>query len=825
MSFLYNRNKTAIIYGDKEYSYREIINAAKYYGSLLDIQLDDRVVIFTENRPEFFFSFFGVWDRKGIAVNIDGGYEVEQVAYVLKDSQPKYIFTSKGNYETALKAKEIENSLVEIIVFEELSIPENFVLEDAEIAEPEDEKVIVILYTSGTTGEPKGVMLTYSNIMSNMNAIREIGLVTEKDRLLGILPFHHVLPLTTTILLPIYFGGLLVILKDLSSDSLKRTLSKYKITILIGVPRIWEMLHKGIMMKINSSKVAKILLKISEKFNSESISKMIFKRVHKEFGGCITAFVSGGAKLDGDIAKTFKSLGFKMLEGYGLTETSPIISFNRPNDVMPGSVGNVIPGVEVKISQDGEVLAKGSNIMKGYYNRPEATAQVIDSDGWFHTGDLGYFSGKHLVITGRMKEMIVLSNGKNINPIEIELELQKACNGKIKEVAVIPHNNHLMAVIYPDFDIIKRLGIVNIKEDMKWNLIDNYNMTAPNYKKILEIEIVSQELPKTRLGKVQRFKINDFLNSLNSEKKEKKVSDYVENETYLKLKEYIGNLHPDYEITPDSHMELDIGMDSLDNVEMLAYLNATYGVLISEEELSNLKLVRELADYIIKNGGEFKEQEVDWSEIFKEPVEAKLPKGILFARVLDILLLKPGFKFYAKLKKRGMEKIPNNPVIFAGNHQSMIDAFAFGQLLDIKKAKKTYYLATVEQFETPFRKWVANNSNIIVIDMNKNIKDSLKILAKVLKDGNNVVIFPEGARTRDGKLQKFKKSYAILAKELNVPVAVFGIKGAFEVMKPGTTGIKKGEMSVDILDVIDPKELSVENIVEKTYNLIDEYIK
>lgn len=825
MNFLYNRKKTAIIYNDVEYSYRDVINSSKYYASLINIEKDDRVVIFTENRPEFIYAFFSIWDKEGIAINIDGSYEIEQVAYVLKDSNPKYMFVSEHNYETAVKAKEKEASDVIILKFEDINIVENFVEEESGIKQPEKDKTIVILYTSGTTGEPKGVMLTFGNIMSNMNAVREIEVVTEKDRILGVLPFHHILPLCTTVLLPIYFGGLLVILKELSSDALRGALNRYKITVVIGVPRIWEMLHKGIMTKINASGIAKKLFQLSEKIGNETISKLIFKKVHEGFGGSIKVFVSGGAKLDGKITSDFKTLGFKMLEGYGLTETSPIISFNRPNDIKAGTVGVVIPGVTVKIAEDGEVLVTGDNIMKGYYGKPEATAAAIDKDGWFHTGDLGFFDGNHLTISGRKKEMIVLSNGKNINPADIEIELQRASKGVIKEVAVIENNNHLMALILPDFDIVKHEGIVNIKEDLKWKIIDGYNASAPNYRKILETKIVSQELPKTKLGKLQRFKLKDFLKESETDVVKKEKSDYIETEEFVILKSYLQKVHPEAEIFADSHLEIDIGMDSLDNVELIAYLEANYGIEISEEDLAKYKLVKELADFIKIQGGEFKESEIDWKKIFSTPVEQKLPHGIAFATVVNLLVLKPAFNFYAKLKKSGMEKIPNKPVIFAGNHQSMIDAFAFAQLLNHSQAKKTYYLGISEQFREPWKQWVANHSNTIVIDMNKNIKESLKVLAKVLKEGNNVVIFPEGARTRDGELQEFKKSFAILSKELNVPVAVFGIDGAYDIMKPGTSKINKGDLSIEILEVIEPENLSIDEIVIETRQCVKNYLE
>ncbi|MGL4392801.1 MAG: AMP-binding protein, partial [Fusobacteriaceae bacterium] len=478
MDFIANKKKKALAYNNVEYSYAELIGGAKYFATQIEICEGDRVLNFMENRPEFIYSFFGVWDKRGVAINLDAGYTSEQVAYVLSDSTPKYIFTSETNFDVATEAKKIANSDAQIINVDKLSVPKNYAKESDSIKTRPADETVVILYTSGTTGDPKGVMLTFDNLMSNMEAAREIEIIAEKDTVLAMLPFHHVLPLTTTLLMPVHFGAYLVILKELSSDAIKDSLGRYKVTVVIGVPRIWEMFHKGIMLKINSSGVIKTLFKIAEKVNSIAFSKKIFKKVHETFGGNIKVFASGGAKLDAEITKNFRTLGFKMVEGYGLTETSPIIAFNRPNNIRAGTVGEIIPRVEVKISEDGEILARGANVMKGYYNKPEETAESIDKDGWFHTGDLGILEDGFLTITGRKKEMIVLSNGKNINPADIEIELSKDSD-IIKEVAVIENNNHLMALIFPDFELAKSKGIVNIKEALKWQIIDKYNVEAP----------------------------------------------------------------------------------------------------------------------------------------------------------------------------------------------------------------------------------------------------------------------------------------------------------------------------------------------------------
>ena len=510
MRLLYDRNKAAIIYKDREYSYKELLTGIKYYSTLLDIKKDSKVVVYVENRPEIIQSFFSIWEKQGIAIVLDAGYTPEQLLYVFNDAEPEYIYVTNKNYKNAVAAKEMYGKSLEVINIDDIAVPKEFQPDNYELNVDNVEDTAVILYTSGTTGNPKGVMLSYKNLLSNVNAIKAINLVDETDRVLAILPYHHVFPLNINLLMTMYFGTLVVILDELSSEALRHALREYKISVIIGVPRVWEMLHKAIMNKINSSWITKKIFKICQSINSKALSRLVFKKVYNELGGSLRVMASGGAKLDPEVSRDYLTLGLPMIEGYGLTETSPIIAFNKPTNVKAGTVGEIIPDVEVKIAEDGEILVKGANVMKGYYNNPTATKEVIDENGFFHTGDLGKFDGDHLVIVGRKKEMIVLSNGKNINPADIENEIMKGTD-LIKEIAVMEYNNHLMAVVYPDFDLIKHRNITNIKESLKWEIIDKYNVTAPKYRKILEVKIVKNELPKTKLGKVRRFMLNDFL--------------------------------------------------------------------------------------------------------------------------------------------------------------------------------------------------------------------------------------------------------------------------------------------------------------------------
>lgn len=830
MKFVTDFNKEAVFYKNKEYSYKDIIRTAKYFSSLIEMKKnEDKAVIFMENRPEFICSFFGIWNSHGVPVNIDAGYTAEELEYILTDAEPKYIFTSEKNLKTAEEAVKLSGKEIKIINVDTLSIPENFEVDEYVIYSPETEDTGVLLYTSGTTGKPKGVVLTFDNLMSNVDAITEIKLATPQDRVLALLPYHHVLPLSINLLMAIHIGTLIVINDELSAQAIQEALKKYKITIVVGVPRLWEMIHKGIMTKIKANSMALKMFNICKKVNSQTLSRIVFKKVHEGLGGNIRFLVSGGAKIEPSILEDFKTLGIKVLEGYGLTETSPIIAFNRPDDIHIGTVGTTIPGVSAKLADDGEIIVKGRNVMKGYYKKPAATQEVIDDRGWFHTGDLGKIEDGYISIVGRKKEMIVLSNGKNINPADIENEIFKGTD-LIHDIAVVEHNNHLLALVYPDFDKVKERKIINITETLKWEIIDSYNVKAPAYRKILEIKIVKEELPKTKLGKLRRFMLKDVIKNLDKPKTEEKKNEIKIDKSdkeygtkeFQALSDYMKKEH-DLEITPDSHIEIDLGLDSLDVVEMNAFIEKTFDFSVNEDEAGGIKVIRDICEYIRVHSNAYHNESVNWGDILNERVDYKLPKS--WAVGLFRILTAPIFKFYLKLTKKGQEKISSEPRIYVLNHESFADAFALGHMFTYKQAKDVYFFAIKKHFEKPVRRFFADNGNIVLVDINKNLKESLQIAAEVLKENKSLVIFPEGARTRDGEIHDFKKFFAILSKELNIPVTVMGIKGFYESMPFGSSFPRSGSVEIEVLGDIIPEKISVEEIVEKSRNLIVEWKK
>lgn len=825
IKYLYDRKRIAVTYGEQKISYADVIKYVNYYSEFLDITKGDRSALMMENRPESIFSFFSIWAKKGIAISLDAGYTVDQLAYVLGDSTPKYLFVSNKTKKVAEEANSKLNNIIKIINVDELVLPAEYKIKKEEFENDSNDDVAVIVYTSGTTGNPKGVMITYENIKTNMEGVRAVDLVNETDVILAMLPYHHIMPLCFTLILPIYMGVPIVLLTEISSASLLKTLQENRVTVILGVPRVWEMLDKAIMIKINESPLAKFMFKMAEKINSMAIRKMLFSKVHKQFGGHIRLMVSGGAKIDKNILEDFRTMGFCAIQGYGMTETAPIIAFNVPGRERSDSAGEVIPNVEVKIADDGEILVKGKNVMKGYYNNEKATEEAFDKDGWFHTGDLGRMDGKYLIIIGRKKEMIVLPNGKNIDPNDIENEIIKNTD-LIKEIAITEYKEQLLAIIYPDFQQIEAKKIVNIKDAIKWEVIDKYNVTAPNYKKIHDIKIVKKELPKTRIGKIRRFMLKDLIEDKDDviEQKEEKKAIVVPPEMKEKfdiINKYIDERYHKA-IDLDSHIELDLGFDSLDIVEFMNFLNETFGINLVEQDFVENKTISAIIKLVNEKAGKFVEK-VDKNENLKKIIESdsdvKLPKDARYAKFLRVIL-GPFFRFYFKYKCIDKENIKDGAGIIVGNHQSYLDGFMVNNVFTTKEMNDNYYIATALHFKSKTMKYLANHGNIILVDANRNLKNTLQAAAKVLKNGKKLIIFPEGARTRDGQLHEFKKTFAILAKELNIPIYPFVLKGAYEAFPYNKKFPKRNNVSVQFLERIEPNDKTVEELVEETKNNI-----
>lgn len=811
----------AIIAGKRNISYKQLLQRIYYFSTFTPQKKDEKTVIFCENREGWIYAFYSILKNKGIAVPVDVMSTVSEVVYILNDCKPSAIWTSVKKADLikeALKEAELDIPILLIEEYETVELPADYNYDSIDY---NDDDLAVIIYTSGTTGSPKGVMLSYRNLMANVHSVSiGVPIFQTSRRTMILLPLHHVLPLLGSVIAPLFVGGGVAICPTMTAPDIMETLKIGKVAILIGVPRLYQTLFKGMKAKIDASPVTRFLFWICKKAHNRSLSRFIFQSVRKKMGGHITFLVSGGAALDKEIGEGLKILGLDVLEGYGMSEFAPMISFTRPGDIIPGCSGLPVPCVDIKF-KDGELCAKGPNMMMGYYNKPEETAQVIDDEGYLHTGDLGYMDEKgHVFITGRNKEIIVLSNGKNINPSEIEYKLEKYADF-IKEIAVLQDGDMLKAIIVPHQSLLAKID-EEIEEIVKANVLQDYNANTAPYKKIMSMFIYRGDLPRTRLDKIQRFKLQEIIKGGKSQptQKERNVIEPSFKE-YQLLKNYLSN-EKKCEVKPTDHLETDLALDSLDKVSLQAFLEMTFGVEIDQDKIASFKNVTELSEYIVDEKKFIENEKIDWKSLIeKNDKEIILPRTWWTIHVISNIS-KFLNKCYFRISVKGIDNVPlTGPVILAPNHQSFFDGLFAMEFLKGSIIKNTYFYAKDAHVKNKFLKMVAQRHNVIVMS-NANLKLSILQLAEVLKQGKNVIIFPEGTRTNDGELGDFKKMFAILSKELNVPIIPVVISGAYKALPRGSKFPRPTKVNVEYLAPYTPQaHLSYNEIANEVREMIE----
>jgi long-chain acyl-CoA synthetase len=469
-------------------------------------QNGDRIGLLAENRPEWAYTDLGILSAGAITVPIYGTLPAVQIEYIIKDSQMQIVFVSN---ETQLnKFLEIRSNLPQvkkIVVFdppaglpdgvtafssvvtegkEALKKNPSMVRDRAATVQPDD--VFSIIYTSGTTGEPKGVMLTNRNVISNVQAVYDLFTFQKNDVSLSFLPLSHIFERMAGYYTMLYSGCTIAYAENI--ESLAKNLGEVQPTILISVPRVYEKFYQRVMDNVAGEhgikkKLATWALRIAAEHTEKKLSgkpisgglafkhkiadKLVLGKIRSRLGGKLRVMLSGGAALPRQLGLFFYGLGLTILEGYGLTETSPVICVNRPEKFKFGTVGPAIPGVQVKIAEDGEILTKGPHVMKGYFNKPKATDEVITSDQWFRTGDIGEIDADgFLRITDRKKDLIVTSGGKNIAPQFVENALKTS--RYVAQVVVLGDKRKFpCALIVPNMDNLKKFAAANTVKDQE----------------------------------------------------------------------------------------------------------------------------------------------------------------------------------------------------------------------------------------------------------------------------------------------------------------------------------------------------------------------
>ena len=532
--------KTADLYSDgialkadggrgRHYTYREVYQLAVDRASgLAGEQFADlkEIGLISGNRPEWCIAYLAILAAGRTVVPIDANLKPNEMDGIINHAGLKAIFTSE-QFEERLAA---EHPGVTLFCFDETSPNNWFHLsgDPSALRASADSDVAVLIYTSGTTGDPKAVELTHRNLIANIEGIRDAIKFDDSDSFLSVLPLHHTFEATVGFLLPITFGMTITYARSMKSKEILEDVAANKVTILLGVPLLFEKMYHSMQRGITAAPVHKRALvktltavsaagwKLGGKWG-----KPLFGSLREKIGlGSIRLFVSGGAALPPRVCRCFNLMGFDFLQGYGLTETAPVLTANRPDDIKFGSVGPPLQNVEVKIFEPdktgiGEIIARGENITPGYRNQPNKTAELL-RDGWLHTGDLGKIKDGHVWVTGRKKNLIISAAGKNIYPEQIEEQLLES--GYIMEVVVFGRakqgrpGEEVRAVIVPDLEQFKaefgmsveRPDLNKIKSVIKGAVAET-NSQMSDFKRIGGYSIQLDELDKTSTKKVKRF--------------------------------------------------------------------------------------------------------------------------------------------------------------------------------------------------------------------------------------------------------------------------------------------------------------------------------
>jgi long-chain acyl-CoA synthetase len=856
-------------------TYAELRHMAESVGSWLTnngFQSGARVAILADNHPRWVAAFLGAVAAGCTAVPLDTALHPDQITTLLKDSGSSLLFCDVKHLATAAEAiasLTIQSLPLKIVLtnpaeLKGASTPVNPVTDLDSIftsgssgfkpAAVASDHVASLLYTSGTTSDPKGVMLTHANLMGEVESVFRWAHVGPTDAVLGVLPLFHVLSQMANLMLPLVKGARVVYLETLNTTELLRALNERQITIFAVVPQFFYLIHERIFKEVAKRGTAaawalKALMTVNRGLRTIGFNagRIFFGKLHSTFGDRMRYLITGGSRFDPQIGYDFHALGIDVLQAYGLTETTGAAFVALPHHNVIGSVGPPLPGVEGKIIDPkppedggpavGEIAIRGAIIMKGYWNRPDATAAVL-KDGWLLTGDLGHFdSGGNLFITGREKDVIVLSNGKNVYPEEIESYYLKS--PYIKEIGVMamesepgnPASDRLYAVVVPDFDLLKERKIVNAKEVIRYD-IEGISSHIPSTKRIGSYEIWQEPLPRTTTRKLKRFELEKRVRA--NQKKGQADDSEVSSQPALSAEDAKWLEQPEVQqaleiiregaktapavIRPSDNLELDLGLDSMQRIELLVALEQELGGDVEESSLAEIYTVRELVDAIRESAAAGKtisssrEQPAGWKSILQE--ESTDPEVLALARhnrfyesflygLFRLVQIFASDRF--RMRVSGLEKLPpQGSYIISSNHQSYLDPILMASVVPSSVFRNLFSVGTSEIFGSGFMRRLARWLRVIVVDPDANLVPAMRAGAFGLRHGRILILYPEGERSIDGTPRTFKKGAAILSIHLQVPIVPVAIEGFYDVWPRGKRFQKFAPVKIQFGDPIYP---------------------
>ena len=525
-------------FGWKEFTYKGIGQLSRKVGRFiieeLDIPKGEKAAILSESKPEYGASVFASVLSGLVVVPLDVKLTKYELNSIITDAQPTILFTSQYYLETALALKAEIPSIKHILVIDQFSKNENTIniydLPDkynAKWKRRSSKSTAMIIYTSGTTGQPKGVEISYNNITSQLEdlgyALAEI-LGDKKVSVLSILPMNHLFEMTVGFCTFLNYGFSVYYTQSLKPKDILGIMTEKKVEFMIVVPAFLKLLKTGIESELkNAPKATQIafnaMYHIAKFIPFYCIKKLLFKKIHDKFGGNFIGCISGGAPLDVAVGRFFERIGIKVYQGYGLSETSPVVSVNTDKRSVLASVGRPLKHFEARIDkQTGELQLKGPSVMKGYHNQPELTAEVIDEDGWLHTGDIAKIDKDgHIYITGRIKNMIVLAGGKKVFPEEVESVLEKSeylaeccVMGIHRSFGAKDGTEEVVAIVVPKENLYKKYSEEEIDKLVK-NDIKLLSTQLTQYKRPSSVIIKKEPLPRTTTRKVKRNEVKKLV--------------------------------------------------------------------------------------------------------------------------------------------------------------------------------------------------------------------------------------------------------------------------------------------------------------------------
>lgn len=744
-------------------SYNEVYDLSRKIACFLDaneVKKGDKIVLLAPNSPYWICVFWGAILKGAVLVPLNTQSTPKMVQKVLDATKAKVVFKTlhhKQNFSNNLKVFEIE------LIKEYVANFNNKAFKKTNL---EENDLMEIMYTSGTTGDPKGVMLTHKNLYSNASSVSQLVPILSQDRLLSILPLSHIFEQTAGFLMPFKRGAEIVYTH--SPARIVNLLKEHRITKMAAVPEFLHLVINKIESKAKEKgkfETFEKMMALSSKIPFKLIQRIIFHSVHKTFGGKLKMVASGGAPLDSELEKKWNALGIDLLQGYGLTETSPIVSVNTFDEHRLGSVGKVIPNIEIKIEDDSEILVKGPGVFQGYFKDDIKTKEAFTSDGWFKTNDLGKLDKDgFLKILGRKKYMILGPGGQNVYPEDIEFELNKILGVKDSCVMGLEKEDGRSE--------IHATLLFDKKHPEAKTVVESANKKLASYQQITGWSIwPKQDFPRSQTRKVKKEEVLKWLKS----REKVLVKTKEETSPLVELLAEITGVESS-EITKQTTMA-NLNLDSLLRVELVARIGEKFGITIREPEIissttiSDLKKMIETAKPLEKEG--FSDLSIQkWAYILR-----------LFFQTFILL---PLTHIFVKLEIEGRENLKDIslPIIFMSNHLSVIDPAILITSLPPRIRKKVSFAASVEALYEKYQRiaWliqILSNSFKFPTQETESIQYGLQYVGRRLDQNQSIIIYPEGRISKTGELQPFKRGTGLIATTMNtkvVPVKISGTK-------------------------------------------------